>query len=219
MPWPDAFQLTQLLASAGLVMSPDSDPEGALDAAISEAGHRLNRTFGSATEARRFDGSGGDYLRIPPCSAITLVELLDAQGDALYVLDGDDYLAYPLNAAVKTGLKPARAPYRAHAHGSVVPRGLSPEASRHAAWPKGHGNVRITATWGEEPPDQVSRAVLKLAALELLDAARLHTTGGLTSRKDGDQENVYGQNTLEGLKKTWSDDVDRALAQRRRILF
>ena len=222
MPWPDALQLTQLLASAGLELSPDADPDGALASAVSEVEFRLNRKYATTAEARRFDGNGGEHLWIPPCSSITKVELLDAEGTPLYELGADDYLAYPLNAAVKTGLKPARVAYWAQgAYGSLSPRGLTVETSRHAAWPLGHGNVRVTATWGEASvPAEVARAALLLAAVELVDAGRLQMTGGVVSRKEGDTEETYGQNTMEGLKKTWGDKAERILTGgRRRIMF
>lgn len=131
-----------------------------IDARLAEAeaflAKKINRSYGVSEEAARlFDGGGTSNLPIDECQDISAVETVDESGAADSAYASSDYRAHPLNEDPKFLLR---------LHSGV--------------WPRGNGNIQVTAKWGEAAPDDVLGAIVALAALYVLAGTNLPTISG-----------------------------------------
>ncbi len=202
--WPSVSDVAALLFSAGLTVSDSADVAGAIDAAVATMELQLGRSYTPAAGQRRYDGLGVDYLPIEPCSAITAVELLDGTGALIYLYPASDWQAHPLNQAVSTGLRrtTAWAGTEIGASGGVWGPGLS--------WPRGKGNIRVSATFGQDLPADVFRGAAAMAALELAGPGVDLFLGGLRSWTQQDMSETYGPDSYQDSIASWQALVDRA---------
>jgi hypothetical protein len=150
-----------------------------VQARINAAESRLNtltgKSYVSAAEVRKYDGTGTPSLAIDPCLAVTSV-VLTSFGTTIHTYAATDYLLYPANSNPKFELR------RDNSGVSTIRDYLSADAgeSRVYYWPKGDQNVWVTGTWADaaSAPADYKEAVIILAALYVLAGDNLPTISG-----------------------------------------
>lgn len=112
---------------------------------------KTSSTFDTAAEtSRRYDGTGGRSLDIDPCTDITNVRTVDAEGDEVTdYTSGTDYVAEPYNQTIKRELR-----------------------LRGRGFPKGVANVEVTAKFSEygdtnAVPEDIQAIATQMAAAVL----------------------------------------------------
>ena len=196
---PDAGDVIALLASAKLPPPDTADVGQALAAAIQDISQQTNRIFASSPEQRRYSGMGQDYLEIDPCRDITALEQLDVTGTVVYTYPTTDYVAEPINATIKTGIR--RAPWI-----------LYPPP--HFAF--GVGNIRVSATFGDAVTPDLYQAIVEQAALILAPPLIRLVTGGVMEWREGDAMVRYHPEILHQVIEQWQAHVKAVCGNRHR---
>jgi hypothetical protein len=194
---PQAQDVSDLLASAGVTLKPSHDVALALDSAIEQAQTLSNRSFSVVNESRRYDGEGVSYLRIDPCKGVTEVAVLDAQGQVSQALQSTDYRLYPERPGVfRFGLE------------RVLGR-----------WPVGRQNLRVTATFGESVSAEVYEAIVKLAAASLGRSLQAQLAQGPVRWAVLNNSEEYAPDKLASAIEGWQREAQQVLARKRRLSF
>lgn len=158
---------------------------GAIPAVRKWIDRKLWTTFQQVDpETRYYDGKGTKYIAIDPCTDITVVQHVDPYNASTYVYLTFEYAAKPFNDTVKR---------------EVTVRGSN--------FPKGHGNIAITATFSQyvdgTPEDIQMVATTLVAGLINLGIAAKY--GGNIKR-----EELEGHNIMYGTVQELFDQLSKA---------
>jgi hypothetical protein len=134
------------------------------------------RSFESESATYKlYDGTGTDTLLTDDFTAITKIEVLDADGNVDYTMDAaTEYFTYPENSTAKNKLV------------------LNSDNADVSFFPSGHKNIKVTATFGFSAtvPDDVCYIATVLVA-NLITANFDLATGGVKSESLGEYSVSY----------------------------
>lgn len=139
--------------------------------------NKLDTNFSSASSSSRYYDGGCPSLDIDPCTAITAIISVDADGNTVTTYESDDYLIEPVNETVKREVR-----------------------ARFGNWPAGKGNIKVTALFSEYNngvPDDIQFVATRLAS-SMLNSA--HSATGVN------QESIEGHSVSYDVAQAAAND-------------